>query len=151
MNKKIYGRVSDTKGKYGGLGFGGQIGIDWMEMTRITDIQNGWTEWDEREFDYDKMFIVESKLNQLVQTCRSLGLTDKQITGIHVGETEDDMGYKFRKLSLDQLKDPIFMKEWIDNGCGKNDDNEDYKTVKIGRNDKCICGSGKKFKRCCLN
>ena len=23
-------------------------------------------------------------------------------------------------------------------------------TVKIGRNDKCPCGSGKKFKKCCL-
>ena len=22
---------------------------------------------------------------------------------------------------------------------------------KIGRNDKCICGSGKKYKKCCLN
>ena len=23
--------------------------------------------------------------------------------------------------------------------------------VKIGRNDPCLCGSGKKFKKCCLN
>jgi uncharacterized protein YchJ len=25
------------------------------------------------------------------------------------------------------------------------------KTVKIGRNDPCVCGSGKKYKKCCLN
>ena len=25
------------------------------------------------------------------------------------------------------------------------------KTIKIKRNDKCPCGSGKKFKRCCIN
>jgi uncharacterized protein YecA (UPF0149 family) len=25
------------------------------------------------------------------------------------------------------------------------------KIKNIGRNDKCICGSGKKFKKCCLN
>ena len=28
---------------------------------------------------------------------------------------------------------------------------ENSKTVKIGRNDPCPCGSGKKYKKCCLN
>ena len=25
------------------------------------------------------------------------------------------------------------------------------KPIKIGRNDKCFCGSGKKYKKCCIN
>jgi uncharacterized protein YecA (UPF0149 family) len=28
---------------------------------------------------------------------------------------------------------------------------EDGPTVKVGRNDPCPCGSGKKFKKCCLH
>lgn len=28
---------------------------------------------------------------------------------------------------------------------------EDYMSIKIGRNDKCFCGSGKKYKKCCGN
>ena len=28
---------------------------------------------------------------------------------------------------------------------------EPISTVKIGRNEPCLCGSGKKYKKCCLN
>lgn len=27
----------------------------------------------------------------------------------------------------------------------------EYRSIKIGRNDKCFCGSGKKYKNCCLS
>ncbi len=36
---------------------------------------------------------------------------------------------------------PIFLRKNIDNEISKN---------KIGRNDACSCGSGKKYKKCCL-
>ena len=36
-------------------------------------------------------------------------------------------------------------------GCGCHENSQTVKraTPKIGRNDKCPCGSGKKYKKCC--
>lgn len=43
---------------------------------------------------------------------------------------QHEIGHFFGKLIIDFVIDPV---------------------VKVGRNDVCPCGSGKKFKRCCLN
>ena len=32
----------------------------------------------------------------------------------------------------------------------KAEEQKRERTVKIGRNDPCVCGSGKKFKKCCI-
>lgn len=34
---------------------------------------------------------------------------------------------------------------------GKHKQSKPYTKVKIGRNDPCVCGSGEKYKVCCLN
>lgn len=53
-----------------------------------------------------------------------------------------------------------FSQGHCDTGCGCHEneeplfDNSDTyvrKTPKTGRNEPCICGSGKKYKKCCLN
>jgi len=38
---------------------------------------------------------------------------------------------------------------WVYNGYTINEYNEMQKRTKVGRNDPCICGSGKKYKKCC--
>ena len=38
---------------------------------------------------------------------------------------------------------------WIYNGYTKKELNSMPKKAKIGRNDPCPCGSGKKYKKCC--
>ncbi len=44
-----------------------------------------------------------------------------------------------------------------DCGCDHHDDDHTHEggtylrsTPKLGRNDPCVCGSGKKYKKCCL-
>lgn len=36
-------------------------------------------------------------------------------------------------------------------GCGTSNKTIRYSEPKLGRNDPCHCGSGKKYKKCCLN
>ena len=38
---------------------------------------------------------------------------------------------------------------WVYNGYTINEYNEMQKKTKVGRNDPCVCGSGKKYKKCC--
>ena len=50
-------------------------------------------------------------------------------------------------ISNDQMKKlEVLAKQWNDNHTPKV-----RKFEKIGRNDPCPCGSGKKYKNCCLN
>ena len=55
----------------------------------------------------------------------------------------------YRKIlsAIDRVKNDIPM--WIYNGYTKREFNNRPKKVKIGRNDPCPCGSGKKYKKCC--
>ena len=55
----------------------------------------------------------------------------------------------YRKIlsAIDRVKNDIPM--WIYNGYTKREFNNRPKKVKIGRNDPCPCGSGKKYKNCC--
>lgn len=55
---------------------------------------------------------------------------------------KDDDYIKQKKIKKEKLKAKENKKE--------NNSNEVVKNQKIGRNDKCICGSGKKYKQCCL-
>lgn len=77
--------------------------------------------------------------------------------------TSNERNYEDRILSLKDLY-PNIKKSWINsnnNPWDINDDDESPNTVyendkpfiaekKVGRNDPCICGSGKKYKKCCL-
>lgn len=42
-----------------------------------------------------------------------------------------------------------FISVWLYNGYSITEFNEINKTIKIGRNEPCPCGSGKKYKKCC--
>lgn len=74
------------------------------------------------------------------------------------GKEEDDVGrvlfkahYKYKNLLKTHFEDSFFKKEegrwyFVE---GKEPKNSSQKSTKIGRNDPCHCGSGKKFKKCC--
>ena len=77
-----------------------------------------------------------------------------------IQETYNDppkKGDRFNSLDID-TNESLQSWGWFDNRHNQeiNDDNyfnETYKrkTKKVGRNESCPCGSGKKYKKCCLN
>ncbi|WP_204661666.1 SEC-C metal-binding domain-containing protein [Fusibacter tunisiensis] len=58
------------------------------------------------------------------------------------GHTPSEIFEKFEKPRLKPLPDQPFVY--------KSDEQNDVKKEKVGRNDPCPCGSGKKYKKCCL-
>ena len=52
------------------------------------------------------------------------------------GETPEQFAERKIKHAQEKLRNPEVNK---------------YTQLKVGRNDPCPCGSGKKFKKCCLN
>jgi uncharacterized protein YecA (UPF0149 family) len=63
---------------------------------------------------------------------------------------------KFRRLYDRQfMRDGIFVADEEELGGFLPDENAHVtvrrETPKIGRNDPCPCGSGKKYKKCCMN
>lgn len=68
-------------------------------------------------------------------------------------------GHYYRTKEIDQLKEAIFLNlEHYEEGVGKEHEQVPVlssqglvKREKVGRNDPCPCGSGKKYKKCCLN
>jgi hypothetical protein len=63
--------------------------------------------------------------------------------------------YKDHPLNLlaDDLEEDEGDSSWEDEEIddGLDDESDISTSVKVGRNDPCPCGSGKKFKKCCLN
>jgi tetratricopeptide (TPR) repeat protein len=68
-------------------------------------------------------------------------------------------GHYYRTKEIDQLKEAIFLNlEHFEEVLGKGREQTPVlssprlvKREKVGRNDPCPCGSGKKYKKCCLN
>lgn len=68
-------------------------------------------------------------------------------------------GHYYRTKEIDQLKEAIFLNlEHYEGILGKGEEQPPasfsqklIKREKVGRNDPCPCGSGKKYKKCCLN
>ena len=68
-------------------------------------------------------------------------------------------GHYYRTKEIDQLKEAIFLNlEHYEEVLGKGREQAPVpssqrliKKEKVGRNDPCPCGSGKKYKKCCLN
>ena len=105
----------------------------------------------DKDVDYENEYIVDIKNGNTVKTLRGLGFTNKEITKVtYYGSEQVTRNDKhIQELTLEQIQDPIFLKEWVGDmeWC-----NPQFKYErKTGRNSKCPCGSGKKYKKCCLN
>lgn len=70
-----------------------------------------------------------------------IGIEEKDVIGIFT----DELNKKFKEKHK-ELKEEIYpyIEEKI------KDYKKDYPKRKLGRNEPCHCGSGKKYKKCCL-
>jgi SEC-C motif-containing protein len=85
-----------------------------------------------------------------------LGLEIRSICGDQAGDTEAEIEYlaKFRldgQLRIHHERAHLHRSEegWMVHGGEVNPKDPPRRVEKVGRNDPCPCGSGKKFKKCC--
>ena len=79
-----------------------------------------------------------------------IGMFHEKMLKEFMGNFSFTMGKKEFKELVDlcnQYKNDIPL--WNYNGFTRNELNEKHKKKKVGRNDLCPCGSGKKYKKCC--
>ena len=90
---------------------------------------------------------VSNNKAQIVKTGTIMDGINNELEEITDSETTLDSNNSLNKLDVSSL-DAATIKRLIDYQNRKPSVRE-YK--KIGRNDPCPCGSGKKYKKCCLN
>ena len=90
---------------------------------------------------------VSNNKTQIVKTGTIMDGINNELEEITDSETTLDSNNSLNKLDVSSL-DAATIKRLMDYQNRKPSVRE-YK--KIGRNDPCPCGSGKKYKKCCLN
>lgn len=90
---------------------------------------------------------VSTNKTQIVKTGTIMDGINNELEEITDSETTLDSNNSLNKLDVSSL-DAATIKRLMDYQNRKPSVRE-YK--KIGRNDPCPCGSGKKYKKCCLN
>ena len=98
------------------------------------------------ESNYEKT-VSTNKKTQNVKTGTIMDGINNELEEITDSETTLDSNNSLNKLDVSSL-DAATIKRLMDYQNRKPSVRE-YK--KIGRNDPCPCGSGKKYKKCCLN
>jgi hypothetical protein len=109
--------------------------------------------------------VIDAKLHELLPVIETLFEKEIVTTGIN-GDFEkvekyfiepEKYSHKRKILNIFQLYECV-LKTWAgyNEEKDKEEDNsfarqEPVKSEKIGRNDPCPCGSGKKYKKCCMN
>ena len=108
----------------------------WSITNRIVDLG--------LEYNLDEE--VASGLEQIMR----MGGIDEEILEAFLEDNDYKLSPKKQKELLKELS--LIQKDvrvWELNGFKKSELTRLNKKVKIGRNDKCSCGSGKKYKQCC--
>ncbi len=101
--------------------------------------------------DYDRQAAAQSFADS-----KWLGLeirkTDKGGETDETGTVEFVARYRSGKQHVSHHELSFFTREdgrWVFAGCEMNPKAPTVRVEKIGRNDPCPCGSGKKYKKCC--
>jgi HEAT repeat protein len=106
------------------------------------------TLFDDDELRADALYNYALAMPAQVSRGRVRGMLEKvdQLAGgLSPGETELVQMALDQRLSVNGMK-PVFNEDLMPDG---KEENEPLDASKIGRNDPCPCGSGKKYKKCC--
>ncbi|MEZ4873744.1 MAG: YchJ family metal-binding protein [Bdellovibrionales bacterium] len=123
------------------------------------DIRLALKEMDFIEKTHDPATREENDMEANTRWANTAEFKELQILDVELGQEEDSKGYvefraQFRQDGKDQShhERSLFLKKM---GSGffkaKNPELTTFERTqpKVGRNDPCVCGSGKKFKKCC--
>lgn len=87
----------------------------------------------------------------VIQEAYEHDLVDLSIQG-DLEDTEIELGVRVERETPGLYADYQYLDAFLDDNTSFLDDNTFIREkVKVGRNDPCPCGSGKKYKKCCLN
>jgi SEC-C motif domain protein len=125
-------------------------------------MRSRYTAYTQADIDYIQRTMKEPALNHFNTESAKQWVTTVQWLGLEVihSSIDKDKGYvefiahfneQGKKNCIHEISEfHQLNKQWyyVD---GKHKQPKPYARVKIGRNDPCSCGSGKKYKTCCLN
>lgn len=119
----------------------------------IEDMDHLIDELEENDFEFESICydynLDEETINQLRSTMQ-LGVLDEDVLMMMFEQTKKSIPLKRQHALYKELKGVIKnTRMWILNGYTPLELNNNVKTEKIGRNEPCPCGSGKKYKQCC--
>ena len=112
--------------------------------------------------DYLKHNLFDGKVDQAENLCEDIqGICQFSFSMQEIFDSVNNFGIEFQdENQVNELVQMITMlsnstRLWENNGFTPNEifakyDRPILKKVKVGRNDPCPCGSGKKYKKCCL-
>ena len=110
-------------------------------------------ELDEVDEEFDEVGIEYNLPENVVWAIKSimnLGGLEPEVLKVILEAENYKMSSQKQKQLLKDLQSPLKkLRIWTLNGYQKTELNGINKKQKIGRNDSCPCGSGKKYKQCC--
>lgn len=119
----------------------------------IDDIDKMIDEIDEVDDELDEVNIKYNLSENVIWTIKSvmnLGGLDKEVLKLILESENCKMSSPKQKDLLKDLEKILKkLRIWTLNGYRKDELTKFNRKEKIGRNDPCICGSGKKYKKCC--
>jgi len=145
--------------------------IDDMTKEDIKELENAKNKFSRyKEVDFEVIGNEDNLYNELLALSPKIGLSknkfeelysiiiicikevqfSEEVFHMFIEEYNFDINKKYEKEIVSivkKYKNDISI--WVYNGYTVNEYIELNKKVKIGRNDKCPCGSGKKYKMCC--
>ena len=97
-------------------------------------------------YDYD----LDGEIIDELSSQMNVGMLDEYVLDLILEEYNKKLSSKKKQGLLKELtKIKNRSRQWILNGYTPQELQSNNITTKIGRNEKCPCGSGKKYKQCC--
>ncbi|MCA9264725.1 MAG: DUF1186 domain-containing protein [Planctomycetales bacterium] len=128
----------------------------WEIVTQAYD--RNLVEWSRSEVE-DGIFGGEANVNKSLQRLRPTGLPDvieelNEWARFNYDDAEESGFFEDDDITLEDFRLWQEFENYVDAGGSAETEPESNTTVKrdeakVGRNDPCPCGSGKKFKKCC--
>ncbi len=119
----------------------------------IGDIDEFYDDVDRYEVHYDEIcnyYGIDEEASGLIRYMLNIGKFNEEVLPYVFEDCNIKMALKKQRQFINDLKPVIRnLRLWCLNGFKQCEVHKEVSKVKIGRNEKCPCGSGKKYKQCC--
>lgn len=119
----------------------------------IRDIEELVNELEDNDINFDIIcedYNIDENIKDELRSLLTIGLLNEDILSMTLNKNSHTIPLKKQNSLYKELKSAMKdTRMWILNGYKPSELNSSTKKTKIGRNEKCPCGSGKKYKQCC--